>query len=76
MEKDTRSPLKKIKDERRFYEMFKDNELDEWDRGYFEGLEFAMESIGRLDDSLLSEVKRITDSYKKGKNYTKENERL
>lgn len=45
--------------------MFKDNELDEWDRGYLEDLEFAMENIDRLDDSLLSEVKRITDSYKK-----------
>ena len=66
MHKDTRFPLQKIKDERRFYEMFAENELDEWDRGYLEGLEFAMESIDRLDDSLLSEVKRITDSYKKG----------
>ena len=64
--KDTRSSLQKIKDERRFYEMFEDNELDEWDRGYLEGLKFAMESIDRLDDSLLSEVKKITDSYKKG----------
>ena len=60
MKKDTRSPLQKI------YEMFEDNELDEWDRGYLEGLEFAMESIDILDDSLLLEVKRITDSYKKG----------
>ena len=68
MKKDTRSPLRKIKDERRFYEMFEDNELDEWDRGYLEGLEFAMESINRLDDTLLSEAKRITDSYKKGAN--------
>ena len=60
MKKDTRSPLQKI------YEMFEDHELDEWDRGYLEGLEFAMESINRLDNSLLLEVKRITDSYKKG----------
>ena len=61
MKKDTRSTLQKIKDERRFY--------DEWDRGYLEGLEFAMKSIDRLGDSLLSEAKRITDSYKKGSNY-------
>lgn len=64
MHKDTRAPLQKIKDERRFYEMFEDIELDEWDRGYLEGLKFAIESNDRLDDSLLSEVKRITDSYK------------
>ena len=67
MKKDTRSPLQKIKDERRFYEMFEDVELDEWDRGYLEGLKFAMESIDKLDDTLLLEVKRITDSYKKGR---------
>ena len=59
---DTRSHLQKI------YEMFEDNELDEWDKGYLEGLEFAMGSIDKLDDSLLSEAKRITDSYKKGAN--------
>lgn len=70
MKKDTRSPLQKI------YEMFEKGELDEWDRGYLEGLKFAMESINILDESLLLEVKRITDSYKKGKTYTKENERL
>ena len=57
----TRSPLQKVKKEQRFY--------DEWDRGYLEGLEFAMESINRLDDSLLSEAKRITDSYKKRSDY-------
>ena len=67
MKKDTRSPLRKIKDERRFYETFENHELDEWDRGYLEGLEFVMESIDRLDDSMMSEVKRITDSYKKGR---------
>ena len=64
--KDPRSALQKIKDEQRFYEMFEGVELDEWDRGYLEGLKFATESINRLDDSMLSEVKRITDSYKKG----------
>ena len=69
MKLDTRPPLQKIKEEQHFYEMFEKNELDEWDRGYLEGLEFAMESIDRLDDSLLSEAKRITDSYKKRSDY-------
>ena len=42
MEKDIRSTLQKI------YEMFEDNELDEWDRGYLEGFEFAMEMVKEL----------------------------
>lgn len=28
--------------------MFVDNELDEWDRGYLEGFEFAMEMVKEL----------------------------